>query len=159
MNVHSLINSFVTVKPVLSSHTKRRPKIGFQDRLSLDAGQMYCRMLQKSILQYFRPSLNYRLSLRPLFCLFLSGCLKQVLLYLLSKKYELNLLHANFNIPASLDFRAGCNELNTYANLKGRFSRNKAPKMVAQLNLYICFCCLHAGFQVLILRGGPYTRL
>ena len=34
-----------TVKPVLSSHTKR-PKIGFQDQISLNAGQKYCRMLQ-----------------------------------------------------------------------------------------------------------------
>ena len=34
-----------------------------------------------SILQYFWPSLNYHLSLRPLFCLFLSGHLRQVLLY------------------------------------------------------------------------------
>ena len=42
-----------TVKPVLSGHSKRCPKIGFQDRLSLNAGQKYCRMLQESILQYF----------------------------------------------------------------------------------------------------------
>ena len=34
-----------------------------------------------SILQYFWPSLGYRLSLRSLFCLFLSGRLRQVLLY------------------------------------------------------------------------------
>ena len=69
-----------TVKPVLSGHLKRRPKIGFQDRLSLNAGQKYCRMLFWSILQYFRPSLSYHLSSRPLFCLFLSGSLRQVLL-------------------------------------------------------------------------------
>ena len=73
-----------TLKPILSGHPKRRPKIGFQDQLSLTAGQKYCRMLQASILQYFWPSLSYHLSLRPLFCLFLSGCLKQVLLYHLS---------------------------------------------------------------------------
>ena len=36
----------VTVKPVLSGHSKTRPKIGFQDQLSLNAGQKYCRMLQ-----------------------------------------------------------------------------------------------------------------
>ena len=35
-----------TVKPVLSGHSKRRPKIGFQDQLSFNAGQKYCRMLQ-----------------------------------------------------------------------------------------------------------------
>ena len=36
-----------------------------------------------SILQYFRPSLSYHLSLRSLFNKFLSGHLRQVLLYLL----------------------------------------------------------------------------
>ena len=46
-------------------------------------GQKYCRMLQKSILQYFRPSLSYHLPLRPLFCLFLSGRSRQVLLYVI----------------------------------------------------------------------------
>ena len=34
-----------------------------------------------SILQNFQPSLSYHLSLRSLFCLFLSGHLRQVLLY------------------------------------------------------------------------------
>ena len=52
----------VTVKPVLSDHSKRRPKIGLKDRLSLNAGQKYCRMLQESILQYFGPSVSYHLS-------------------------------------------------------------------------------------------------
>ena len=61
--------------------TQEKYKIGFQDQLSLNAGQEYCRMLQKSILQYIRPSLSYHLSLRPLFCLFLNGRLRQVLLY------------------------------------------------------------------------------
>ena len=35
-----------TAKPVLRGHSKRRPKIGFQDRLLLNAGQKYCRMLR-----------------------------------------------------------------------------------------------------------------
>ena len=35
----------ITVKPVLRAHSKR-PKIGFQALLSLNAGQKYCRMLQ-----------------------------------------------------------------------------------------------------------------
>ena len=35
-----------TVKPVLSGHSKRTSKIGFQGQLSLNAGQKYCRMLQ-----------------------------------------------------------------------------------------------------------------
>ena len=74
----SIRSDFITVKPVLSGHSKRRPKIGFQDPLSFNAGQKYCRMLQESILQYFRPSLVLHLSL---FCLFLGGRLRQVLLY------------------------------------------------------------------------------
>ena len=40
-----ILAHYSTVKPVLSSHSKRRPKIGFQDRLLLNAGQKYCRML------------------------------------------------------------------------------------------------------------------
>ena len=78
----------ITVKPVLSGRSKKRPKIVFQDRLSLDSGQKYCRMLQKCILQYFRPSLSYHLSLRSLFCLFLGGHLRQVLLYNIGNKVE-----------------------------------------------------------------------
>ena len=65
-----------TVKPVLSGHWKKRPKIGFQ--LSLNAGQKYCRMLHESILQYFQPSLSYHLSLRPLSYLILSGHLRHL---------------------------------------------------------------------------------
>ena len=40
-----------------------------------------------SILRYFRPSLSYHMSLRSLFCLFLSGRFTQVLLQ--SSLYEL----------------------------------------------------------------------
>ena len=42
-----------------------------------------------SILQYFQPSLSYHLSLRPLLCLFMSGHLRQVLLYCLSPSQTL----------------------------------------------------------------------
>ena len=74
-----------TVKPVSSGHSKRRPKIDFQDRLLLNAGWKYCRMLLESILQYFWPSFTYHLSLSALFCLFLSGHFRQVLLYMKNK--------------------------------------------------------------------------
>ena len=67
-------------KTCVKQPLSKRQKIGFQDRLSLNAGQKYCRMLQESILQYFWPSLSYHLALRSLFCLFLSGCFTQVLL-------------------------------------------------------------------------------
>ena len=69
-------------KTWLKRSLKMMSEIGFQDQLSLNARQKYCRMLSWSILQYFSPSLNYHLSLRSLFCLFLSGCFRQVLLYI-----------------------------------------------------------------------------
>ena len=53
------INFFQTYmysKTCLKRPLKKKTKIGFQDRLSFNAGQMNCRMLQESILQYFRPS-------------------------------------------------------------------------------------------------------
>ena len=49
-------------KPCVKRPLSKRQKIGFQDQLSLNA-------------------LSYNLSLRPLFCLILSGRLRQVLLY------------------------------------------------------------------------------
>ena len=48
---------------------------------------------QESILQYFRPSLSYQLSLRPLFCLSSSGCLRQVLLYISPSEFLLDVYH------------------------------------------------------------------
>ena len=54
-----------TVKPDFSGHSKRRPKIGFKTDYHL---------MKVKILQYFQSSLSYHLSLRSLFCLFLSGC-------------------------------------------------------------------------------------
>ena len=53
---------YVYSKTCLRRSLKKRPKIGFQDWLSLNAGQKYCRMLQQSILQYFRPALSYHVS-------------------------------------------------------------------------------------------------
>ena len=58
-----------TMKPALSGHSER-PKNGFQDRLSLNAGQKSCRMLQESILQDFWQALSYHLSLEFCFVYF-----------------------------------------------------------------------------------------
>ena len=62
----------------------KRPKIGFQAQLSLHAVKHLAECSKGSILQYFQPSLSYHLSLRSLFCLFLSSRFTQVLLYLFS---------------------------------------------------------------------------
>ena len=69
------------VKPVLSGHSKRRQKLVFKANYRLMQVKCIAECSKGSILQYFRPSLSYRLSLRSLFCLFLSGRLRQVLMY------------------------------------------------------------------------------
>ena len=97
-------------KTCLKRPLKEKTKIWFQDQLSFNAGQKYCRMLQgehsailstfsklpfafktfvfsilsgclRQGLLYFQVSLSYHLSLR-LLCLFLSGRLRKVLLYI-----------------------------------------------------------------------------
>ena len=42
-------------KTCLKRSLQKKTKICFQYQLSLNAGRKYCRMLQESILQYFRP--------------------------------------------------------------------------------------------------------
>ena len=71
---------YIYSKTRLKRPLKKKTKLGFQDLLSLNADQKYCRMLQESILQCFQSSLGYHLSLSSFFCLFLSGRLRQVLL-------------------------------------------------------------------------------
>ena len=68
------------VKPVLSGHSKRRPKLVFKTDYGLMQVKSIAECSKGSILQYFRPSLSYLLSLVSLFCLFMSGPLRQVLL-------------------------------------------------------------------------------
>ena len=65
------------VKPVLSGHSKKK-QIDIKDRLLLNAGQKYCRMLQESILQYFPPSFSYPAFVLKTFLSFLSGRLRRV---------------------------------------------------------------------------------
>ena len=76
-----------TVKPVLSGHSKRKPK--FQTDFHLMQVKNIAECSKGSILQYFRPSLSYHLPLRSLCYLFLSGHLRQVLLYVIKVHKEL----------------------------------------------------------------------
>ena len=71
---HKYMYSRTCVKQLLS----KVQKIDFQNQLSLNAGQKYCR-----ILHHYRPLFSHHLSLRSLFGLhvFLSGRFTQVLLY------------------------------------------------------------------------------
>ena len=60
----------------------KRPKIGFKTNYCLMQVKSIAECSKGSILQYFRASFSYHLSLRSLFCLFLSGRFTQVLLYI-----------------------------------------------------------------------------
>ena len=73
---YTLTQTLVRISWLYSKTCLKRPfkKV---DQLLLYAGRKYCRM-HSAILW---PSLSYHLLLRSLFCLFLSGCLRQVLLY------------------------------------------------------------------------------
>ena len=79
-----------TVKPFLSCHSKRTPKLVFKADYRLMQVKSIAEYSKGSILQYFRPSLSYHLSFRALFCLFLSGCIRQILLYMfVTQKHNL----------------------------------------------------------------------
>ena len=78
----SELRLFCTVKPVLNSHSKGRPIIVFRTDYCLMQVNSIAECSIGSILQYFRPSFSYHLSVRSLFCLLLSGHERQVLLYL-----------------------------------------------------------------------------
>ena len=91
-------------KTCLKWPLKKKTKTWFSrqcDRLSLNAGQTYCRMLQG---QYFRPSLSDHLSLRSLFCLLLSGRIRQVLLYITVMEINFIIGNYTFNFCAYSQF-------------------------------------------------------
>ena len=62
-----------TVKPVLSGHSKRTPKLVFNTNYYLMQVKSIAECSKGSILQYFQPSLSYHFPLGHLFCLFISG--------------------------------------------------------------------------------------
>ena len=68
---HKLEYSKACVKRPLS----KDEKMVFKTNYHLMQVKSIVQCSKGSILQYFRPSLSYHLSLRSMFCLFLSGCL------------------------------------------------------------------------------------
>ena len=65
---------------------KEKTKIGFQDRLSLNAGQRYCRMLQGEHSAILSTSIKLPFVIKIFVLSILSGHLRQVLLYMVQKK-------------------------------------------------------------------------
>ena len=79
-----------TVKPVLSSPSKGRLKIGFH----LMQVKRTAECSKRAFCNTFDLHISYHLSLRPLFCLVLSGRLRQVLLYQCDKTFCFLLMRA-----------------------------------------------------------------
>ena len=77
----------IIVKPVLNCHSQTDGKMVNKTNYRLMQVRCIAECSKGSILQFFRPSLSYHLSLRSLFCLFLKGRLGQVLLYSLWLMY------------------------------------------------------------------------
>ena len=70
-------------KTCLKRPIKKNTKIGFQDRLSLNAGQKYCRMLQGEHSAILSTFIKLQFVIK-IFVLYMSGRLRQVLLYIIS---------------------------------------------------------------------------
>ena len=69
-----------TITPVLSGHSKKKPKKGFRDRLLLNAGQKFCRMfLEHSAILLTFIKLPFVIKTCVL-SIYMSGRLRQVLL-------------------------------------------------------------------------------
>ena len=92
-----------TVKPVLSGHSKRTRKVGFQYRLSLNAGQRYCRMLQGEHSAIPSTSNKLPFSIKTMFLSIFKWPLniRQVLLYNFEK-----VVHS---VPFGSKMWCGCN--------------------------------------------------
>ena len=68
-------------KTCLKGSLSKRPKLVFKTKYRLMQVESIAECSKGSILQYFRPSLSCHLSLRSLFCLFLSGHFTLILLH------------------------------------------------------------------------------
>ena len=68
-------------KICLNGHSHKEQKLVFKIIYSFMQVKRIAECSKGSILQYFRPSLTYHLSLRALFCLFLSDHLRRVFLH------------------------------------------------------------------------------
>ena len=69
-------------KTCVNMPLSKRPKIGFQDQLSLNAGQKYCRMLQGEHSAILSSFIRQLFVIKIFVLSFLSGRFTQVLLYI-----------------------------------------------------------------------------
>ena len=171
----------ITVKPVLSGHSKRTPKIGFQYRLSLNASQKYCRMLQGEhsaiLVTFIKLPFSIKTFVLSIFewllktgftvlltCIkrksvlktnfwvfFLSGRLRQVLLYC-DEQARIRL--SLFIGKKKCFFDCSCISIN-------RFNRSIPNDFINQTMLWtwslLLCCCVH--LMLFCLNGGIFNLL
>ena len=91
-------------KTCVKGHFQKDHKLVFKTNYGLMQVKSIAECSKGSILQYFQPSLSYHLSLRSLFCLFLSGHFTQVLLYryykgtILQKDYRAMIISSYYSM-------------------------------------------------------------
>ena len=83
-------------------------------------------------MQYFQPSLSYHLSSRPLFCLFFSGCLRQVLLYAGFERKTFEILHYIISVflTGLLESNADENSPNPSPSVTSKTARPSLAKII-----------------------------
>ena len=95
ISTHAPVSTYS--KPCLKRPLQKDQKIiFFKTNYRLMQVKRIAECSKGSILQYFRPSLSYHLSLRSLFCLLLSGRLRQVLLYMNYFRFVKPILTSDF---------------------------------------------------------------
>ena len=70
--------------------TLKKTKKGFQDQLSLNAGQKHCRMLQREHSAILSTFIKLPIDMKTFVLSYLSGCFTQVLLYAWVKVFRIN---------------------------------------------------------------------
>ena len=85
-------------KTCLKWPLSKRPQIGLQSKLSLNAGQKDCRMLPLEHSAILSTFIKLPFVIKSLFCLFLSGRFTQVLLYCKEYFFMLRFLFYFFSL-------------------------------------------------------------
>ena len=102
----------------------KRPKIVFQDQLSLDAGQKYCRMLQLStfiklpfVIRYLFCVYFWVAILRRFYCIHVPESHEQAQMLLVSSLKEWKYLKSRNNMICKIDIQNGSQATRTFPRL------------------------------------------
>ena len=151
MLTQQIVTNYEGTVKVSSDHSKRTPKSVFQYQLSLNAGQKYCRMLKVEHSAIFSTSIKLPFSIKfVVLSFFLSGGLRQVLLYLKSLPLPFPLrpmqIHETFTKEISLQ---------TYWDL---IPETLLGNLIEMVLLSIHNICFGSATRILILNTHLYLE-